>query len=203
MNSFGLIRATKSSYFCLIITYNVHCSIASVGIKAYTLRGLYSKGDINNSITVYSLSQDWITFSIIEWSTQNPYFCEESIFKWTCCYIASIDMMTCAIWTRTLFGTTNSITRCRRGKSHFFFISKLFFTYFRVRGKWTKPLSHVYFFFYKFLFRRYICVIVHKQLSPVLKYTQTHLHKQIWACMKEPISVLLKSYLRRPKLVAV
>ena len=44
MNIFGLIRATKSSYLFLIITCNVHCSIAIVGIKAYTLRLLYSKG---------------------------------------------------------------------------------------------------------------------------------------------------------------
>ena len=183
MNSFGLIRATKSSYFCLIITYNVHCSIASVGIKAYTLRGLYSKGDINNSITVYSLSQDWITFSIIEWSTQNPYFCEESIFKWTCCYIAFIDMMTCVIWTRTLFGTTNSITRCRRGKSHFFFISKLFFTYFRVRGKWTKPLSHVYFFFINsFSVDTYVLLFINnfRLYWNIHKHICTNKYERVW-----------------------
>ena len=116
MNSFVLIRVTKSPYLFLIITCNVHCSIASVEIKAYTLWVLYLKGGINYNMTVYSMCQDWFRFSIIKWSTQNHYFCEESLFKWTCCYISSIDMMTCDIWTRTLFSTGTSITQCRTGK---------------------------------------------------------------------------------------
>ena len=54
MNSFGLIRVTKSSYIIFLnITCKAHCSIASVGKKAYIQA--YMKGDINPFLSIVCL----------------------------------------------------------------------------------------------------------------------------------------------------